>query len=120
MTIEKILLVDDSSTELKKLEGIVTSAGYTVITATSGGDAIEKIKSEMPDVIFCDIIMEDMNGFQVCRAVKSEDATKNIPIVLVSSKNEETDKVWGEEQGATAYITKPYTDDQILDQLKAL
>lgn len=116
----KILVVDDSTTEREKLEKIVAEAGYTVITAKNGAEALEMLKSDVPDAVFCDIIMGDMNGFQVCRAIKSSADTKDVPVVLVSSKNESTDKVWGEEQGATAYITKPYTKDQILDQLKAL
>lgn len=120
MSIRKVLVVDDVATDLKKLETIIAGAGYTVITASSGKDAIEKTKSMQPDAVFLDVIMPDMNGFQVCRAIKTDDATKRIPVVIVSSKGEKTDKVWGQEQGATAYITKPYTSDQIVTQLRAL
>jgi len=120
MAIKKVLIVDDSSTQLKQLEEIVSAAGYLTITADNGHDAIEMAKRENPDAMLLDIIMDDMNGFQVCRAITSDDATRHIPVVLVSSKKERTDVVWGKEQGAAAYITKPYTPDQILSELKAL
>ena len=120
MAISKVLVVDDSSTDLKNLSEICRSAGYQVITATSGKDAVEKAKSERPDAVLLDVIMPDMNGFQACRSITSSPETKNIPVILVSSKGEKTDKVWGEEQGAKAYVTKPYTPDQILGQLKGL
>src|SRR5688572_6761471 len=109
MSIRKVLVVDDSVTDLKKLEQIVVEAGYTVTTASSGKQALERIKNDSPDVVLLDIIMGDMNGFQVCRAITSDAATKNIPVVLVSSKKEKTDQVWGIEQGARAYVTKPFT-----------
>ncbi|MBE9516003.1 MAG: response regulator [Proteobacteria bacterium] len=120
MSIKKVLVVDDSSTELKRLEGIVSGAGYVTISATNGSDAIEMAKANKPDAILMDIIMDDMNGFQACRALTSDDQTKDIPVVLVSSKKEKTDKMWGEEQGARGFVVKPYTEDQILDQLKNL
>ncbi|HEY8555161.1 MAG TPA: response regulator [Burkholderiales bacterium] len=120
MSIRKVLIVDDSATDLKKLEQIVAGAGYTVITATSGKEALERVKADRPDAVLLDIIMNDMNGFQVCRAITSDEATKNTPVVLVSSKREKTDQVWGVEQGARAYVTKPFTPEQILNQLRAL
>jgi twitching motility two-component system response regulator PilH len=120
MTIRKILIVDDSATDLKNLEQIVSAAGYQVISATSGKDAVAKAKSEHPDAILLDVIMPDMNGFQACRSLTKDAETKNIPVILVSGKGEKTDKVWGGEQGARAYVTKPYTPDQILNQLRAL
>ena len=120
MAIRKVLVVDDSATDLKKLEQIVAEAGYTVITATSGREALERVRIDRPDAVLLDIVMNDMNGFQVCRAINADAATKDIPVVLVSSKKEKTDRVWGVEQGARAYVTKPYTADQILDQLRDL
>ena len=120
MAIHKVLVVDDSATDLKKLEQIVSDAGYTVITASSGKKALERAERDQPDAVLLDIIMNDMNGFQVCRAISSGQTTRNIPVVLVSSKREKIDQAWGQEQGARGYITKPYTTDQILDQLQAL
>ena len=120
MAIRKVLCVDDSATDLKNLEQICSGAGYQVVTATSGKDAVAKAKSEHPDAILLDVIMPDMNGFQVCRAITHDAATKDIPVILVSSKGEKTDKLWGAEQGAKGYVTKPYTPDQLLGELKAL
>lgn len=120
MSIKKVLIVDDVTTELKKLEEIVSQAGYTVITAANGRDAVDKARSMNPDAVLLDVIMPDMNGFQVCRAIKADSTTRNIPVVIVSSKGEKTDRVWGQEQGAIGYITKPYTPDQIVTQLRAL
>jgi len=120
MSVKKVLVVDDSATDLKKLEQIVAEAGYTVITATSGKEALERVRNDHPDAVLLDIIMNDMNGFQVCRAITADAATKNIPVVLVSSKKEKTDQVWGVEQGARAYVTKPFTSEEILAQLRSL
>ncbi|OGI58813.1 MAG: two-component system response regulator [Candidatus Muproteobacteria bacterium RBG_19FT_COMBO_61_10] len=120
MAITKVLVVDDSITDLKNLEQIVSAGGYAVITAMSGKEAVEKTRSERPDAVLLDVIMPEMNGFQACRAITSDQATKDIPVILVSSKGEKTDKVWGAEQGARGYITKPFTSDQILNELRAL
>lgn len=120
MAIRKVLVVDDTATDLKRLEQIISGAGYTVITAASGKDAVDKAKNEQPDAVFLDVIMPDMNGFQVCRAIKTDASTKGIPVVIVSSKSEKADRVWGTEQGAQAYITKPYTSEQIVSQLLSL
>lgn len=117
---KKVLVVDDSATDLQKLSEIISGAGYNVVTASNGNDAVAKAKQEKPDAVFLDIIMGDMNGFQVCRAITSAEETKGIPVVLVSSKKEKTDEVWGREQGARSYVTKPYTPDQILKELKTL
>lgn len=120
MAVKKVLIVDDVATELKRLEQIVVDAGYTAITAVSGKDAIDKTRDQHPDAVLLDVIMPDMNGFQVCRAITTDTATKDIPVILVSSKGEKTDKVWGQEQGARGYVTKPFTPDQILKELRAL
>ncbi len=120
MAIRKVLVVDDSATDLKNLEQIVSGAGYLVITAKSGKEAVTKAKSEQPDAVLLDVIMPDMNGFQACRSITTDADTRNIPVILVSSKGEKTDKVWGMEQGAQGYITKPYTPDQVVTQLRAL
>ena len=120
MTIRKVLVVDDSTTDLKNLEQIVTAGGYQVITAKSGKEAVAKAKSDQPDAVLMDVIMDQMNGFQACRVLTGDPETKHIPVVLVSSKGEKTDKIWGAEQGAKSYVIKPFTRDQILGELKAL
>lgn len=119
MGIKKVLVVDDSATDLKNLEQICIAGGYDVITASGGLEAVAKANSENPDAVLLDVMMNDMNGFQVCRLLTSNEATQHIPIILVSSKVQQTDRIWGEQQGARAYITKPFTRDQILNQLRA-
>jgi twitching motility two-component system response regulator PilH len=120
MAIRKVLCVDDSATDLRNMEEICKGAGYQVVTAATGKDAVAKARSERPDAVLLDVIMPEMNGFQACRAITSDAATKDIPVVLVSSKGEKTDRLWGEQQGARGYITKPYTSEQLLNALKAL
>jgi twitching motility two-component system response regulator PilH len=120
MAIRKVLVVDDSATDLKNLEQFVSGGGYQVITAKSGKEAVAKTKSELPDAVLMDILMDDMNGFQACRTITSDPATKHIPVILVSSKGEKTDKIWGAEQGAKGYLVKPFTKEQILSEIKGL
>lgn len=120
MAIKKVLAVDDTNTDLKNMEQILSGAGYVVITARSGKEAVEKARSEHPDAVLLDVIMPEMNGFQACRAITTDPSTRDIPVILVSSKGEKTDKVWGQEQGARGYVTKPYTSDQLLNQLRSL
>lgn len=119
MAIKRVLVVDDSTTDLKNLEQICSAGGYEVITASGGVEAVAKANSEKPDAVLLDVMMNDMNGFQVCRLLTSNDATQHIPIILVSSKMQQTDRIWGEQQGAKAYITKPFTPEQILSELRA-
>jgi twitching motility two-component system response regulator PilH len=119
MAVRKILVVDDSPTDLVNIKNIVTEAGYIVVTATDGKDAVEKAKVEKPDLIFMDIIMPDMDGYAACRLLSNESATKDIPVVFVTSKKQKADKLWAQMQGGKAFIIKPYTADAIIDQLKA-
>jgi len=120
MAIRKVLVADDSTTDLKNMQQICSGAGYQVITAASGKEAVAKTKAERPDAVILDVIMPEMNGFQACRAITSDAETKSIPVILVSSKGEKTDKLWGQEQGARGYVTKPFTPDTLLKELQAL
>ena len=119
MAIRKILIVDDSSIDLLKLKDVVSSTGCVILTATSGVDAVKKAKAEMPDLIFMDIIMDEMDGFKACREIARDPKTKDIPVVFVTSKHNRADHIWAEKQGGKALISKPYTDEQILEQIKA-
>lgn len=119
MAINKVLVVDDSPSELSSITQIVSDAGCMVISASNGKEALEKAKSEHPDMIFMDIIMPEMDGYEATRHLSNDKDTRNIPIVFVSSKSQKADKLWGQMQGGKAYITKPYSSDQIIDQLKA-
>lgn len=118
MTINTIMVVDDSLDQLNKIQGIVSDAGFQSIAAQSGQEALKNAIEHQPDLIFMDIVMPDMDGFATCRELKKNAMTKNIPVIFVSSKDQEADKVWAQLQGAKAYITKPYTADQIIDQIK--
>ncbi|MEN8130233.1 MAG: response regulator [Pseudomonadota bacterium] len=117
---KKILVVDDSSTDLLRLKKVVSSTGYKVLTATSGYDAIRKAKSEKPSLIFMDIVMDEMDGYKACREISRDPEIKNIPVVFVSSKHNRADYIWAEKQGGKALISKPYSDEQIIQQIDAL
>lgn len=119
MANRKILIVDDTTAELVNLKTIVSAADCTVVTATSGKEAVAKAKSEKPGLIFMDIVMSDMDGYNACRDILNDPETKDIPIVFVSSKHQKADRIWAQKQGGRALITKPYTPEQILEQIKA-
>lgn len=118
MASQKILIVDDSSADLINLKTVVSKTNLLVISATSGSEAIAKAKSEKPDLIFMDIVMEEMDGYSACREIQNDPETSSIPIIFVSSKNQKVDQIWAKKQGGKGLISKPYTEDQILSQIK--
>ena len=118
MAIKKVLVCDDSNTDRANLERVVSATGCVVITAANGNEAVEKAKSEQPDLIFLDIIMPEMDGFETCRLLTNDPATKNIPVIFVTSKAHKADRVWAQMQGGKDLVTKPYTDDDIVDKLQ--
>ena len=120
MTIKKIMVVDDSPTERAFMEGLLKKRGYEVLTADSGEIAIERAKSEMPDLILMDVVMPGLNGFQATRAITREERTKHIPVIICTTKDQETDKIWGLRQGAKDYMTKPVNEADLLEKIKAL
>jgi twitching motility two-component system response regulator PilH len=120
MRIKKILVVDDSPTDLAHIQSIVADAGCMALTASNGQEALDKARTEKPDLIFLDIIMPDHDGFGTCRKLTSDNDTKGIPVVFVTSKNQKADRLWAQMQGAKGYIIKPYAADAIIDQIKAL
>jgi len=115
----KILIVDDSSAELASLRTIVQDLGWSSVTASSGAEAMAKAVSEKPNLILMDIVMPDMDGFEACRQLQADQATRSIPIVFVSSKSQKADQMWAKMQGAKALIPKPITSAAIADALKA-
>jgi len=119
-SIRKILIADDSNTERLNLLQILEAAGFQVITAHSGNEAKVLAESELPDLIMLDIIMDDGDGYQACRALKRNAATQHIPIIMVSSKSNPVDQQWAAKLGANAYIIKPYTEADVLQQIAAL
>jgi twitching motility two-component system response regulator PilH len=120
MTIKKILVVDDSPTERYVLNDILTKAGYEVVACNSGEDAIAKVKLIRPDLILMDVVMPGLNGFQATRAISRDAETADIPIFMCTSKNQETDKIWGMRQGARDYVVKPVVKDELLAKIAAL
>jgi twitching motility two-component system response regulator PilH len=117
MSINTVLLVDDMADQLAQIKAIVSSKGLQTITAQSGKEALVKAKESKPDLIFMDVVMPEMDGFATCRELKSDSATKDIPVIFVSSKDQEADKVWAQMQGSKAYITKPYNAEEIIKHL---
>ncbi|MFK5893451.1 MAG: response regulator [Pseudomonadota bacterium] len=119
MAISKIMVVDDSTVDLLNLKNIVSDAGYQVVTANSGQEAIDKSTTEMPDLIFMDVVMQQMDGYQACREITHNGSTKHIPIIFVTSKGQKADVMWAEMQGGKSLVQKPYTPAQIIEQINA-
>ena len=120
MNAPKVLIVDDSATDLSNLKQIVGKASQQVFTATSGEEAIRKAEAEHPSIIFLDIVMDGIDGYRACREISRNPSTQDIPIVFISSKNQKADAMWALKQGGKALISKPYSENQILDQIAAL
>jgi len=109
-----VLVVDDSPTDRQLLTTLLQKEGYVVTTAVDGEDALEKVAAERPPLIVLDIILPKMNGYQVLRQLKNAPETRDIKVILVSSKSQEADRFWGLKQGADDYIAKPYPDEMLL------
>ncbi|HNO74624.1 response regulator [Nitrosomonas mobilis] len=120
MIINTILVIDDSPTDRHILSRMLTKGGYQVGTAESGEEGVLKIKQYMPDLVLMDVVMPGINGFQATRMLARDDETRHIPVILCTSKDQETDKIWGLRQGARAYITKPVSIDDLLQKIKNL
>lgn len=115
-----ILVVDDNATDLARLEKLLAANGYQVTTAGNGDAALAAAKRSRPDAVLMDVNMPGMDGFAATRALRADDATKDIPVVLVTAKDQKADKAWGQMLGARGYITKPYTDEQVLSAVRAI
>ena len=120
MPVKTILVVDDSPTERHVLVELLTRKGYQVLTAESGEEGIEKAKSEQPDLVLMDVVMPGLNGYQATRTLTRDDETKNIPVIVCTSKGQETDKIWGLRQGALDYLVKPINPEELLAKIAAL
>lgn len=120
MPIQKILIVDDSPTERYVLSDFLLAHGYTVMTADSGEDALEKIKIEPPHLVLMDVVMPGQNGFQATRAIARNPLTQHLPVIICTSKNQETDRIWGMRQGAHDYLVKPIDQQLLLKKITAL
>ncbi|MDH5204929.1 MAG: response regulator [Hylemonella sp.] len=114
---KKILIVDDALVDRQNLERIVLDSGHLAVLAESGAQALQRAKSDKPDLILMDVNMPDMDGFATTRALKADAETKDIPVVFVTAKDQKADKAWGQILGAKGYIAKPYTREQIVAQI---
>ncbi|MCM5678738.1 response regulator [Schlegelella sp. S2-27] len=119
MPVKKILLVDDSKTELHFLSELLTKKGYTVRTAENGEEAMRRLAEDKPDLILMDVVMPGQNGFQLTRAITRDPNFADVPVIMCTSKNQETDKVWGMRQGARDYVVKPVDADELIAKIRA-
>jgi twitching motility two-component system response regulator PilH len=119
MAIQKILVVDDSKTELHFLSDLLGKRGFTVRTAENGEEAMRRLAEEKPDLILMDVVMPGQNGFQLTRAITRDPRFAGVPVIMCTSKNQETDRVWGMRQGARDYIVKPVNAEELLAKIKA-
>ena len=109
----RILIVDDSPSQLMGIRRIVEKLGHEALTAEDGAAGVEAAKRELPDLILMDVVMPNLNGFQATRSISREPTTKHIPVILVTTKDQETDRMWGMRQGARAYLTKPFSEEEL-------
>lgn len=115
-----VLIVDDSQTLRQMLSDLLREQGIKVVEATNGMEAKERIQSKAPDLVITDLIMPQMNGYELCRWIKNEPTTQSIPVLICSTKSEEFDRYWGMKQGADAYITKPFHPPELLKTVRQL
>ncbi len=120
MTIRNVLVVDDSPTERYHLVEILRKNGFVTDTAENGEEGVIKAKAIHPDLILMDVVMPGMNGFQVTRTLSRDPVTKDIPVIMCTSKDQETDRLWGMRQGAVAYLVKPVVATELLEKIRSL
>lgn len=114
-----ILIVDDSPTEVFQMKKALEQAGFRIEAAADGAEAIRKAREMHPDLIFMDIVMPGMDGFRATRTLANDPATRSIPVIMVTSKSEESDRVWGMRQGAVDFLVKPVTPAQLREKAQA-
>lgn len=114
----KVMVVDDAMSDVKLMESILRGAGFHVVSYGDGEGLEEKVVTERPDVLLLDIVMPKRSGYEVLRSLKKDAVTRSTPVVLVSSKNQSSDEVWGRRQGADEYLGKPFTPDQLVSMVR--
>ncbi len=119
MPIRKILVIDDSATDQQYLRELLTGRGFQVISASGGEEGLAKAKSEKPDLVLMDVVMPGLNGFQATRQLSQDEATRHIPVIICTTKHQETDRIWGMKQGARDYVTKPVDGAELLAKIAA-
>ena len=118
--VRTLLVVEDNQIDRTRLVKVLSDAGYEVSTAENGLQAIDQVKRNKPEAILMDINMPEMDGFAATRALRGDKDTKHIPVILVTAKDQKADKAWGQMLGAKGYVTKPFTDEQLLEQIRLL
>ena len=116
----RILIVDDSPSQLMGIQRIVEKLGHQTLTAEDGAAGVEVAKAELPDLILMDVVMPNLNGFQATRTLSRDATTKHIPVILVTTKDQDTDRMWGLRQGAKAYLTKPFSEDELAEVIERI
>ena len=115
-----VLIVDDSPTEVHVLSGYLQKNGFETAAASDGREGIDKARELKPDLVLMDVVMPGMNGFQATRELARDPATGSIPVIMVTTKGEQTDKIWGMRQGAVEYLVKPVTETQLVEKVRAV
>jgi twitching motility two-component system response regulator PilH len=115
-----VMIVDDSSALREMIAGLLSNAGMTILEAKDGLEAQQKLQASTPDLVVLDIVMPNMNGYELCRWIKNNPGTQDVPVVICSSKGEEFDRYWGMKQGADAYISKPFRPNEMVETVKQL
>ncbi|MCA3212173.1 MAG: response regulator [Burkholderiales bacterium] len=117
---KKVLIVDDSPTERYFLNELLTKNGFAVTQAENAEDAVDKLRNGVPDLILLDVVMPGQNGFQLTRQLSRDPATQAVPIIICTSKNQQTDRIWALRQGARDFVTKPVRPEELLEKIAAL
>jgi len=120
MAIKNVLVVDDSPTDTHVLTEMLTKNGYSVITASSGEEGIETARAQRPDLVIMDVVMPGMSGFEATRAIAKDKETGGIPVIICTTKDQETDKAWGLRQGASDYVVKPVQEAELMSKIGAI
>lgn len=117
---KKLLIVDDSPVELHLLKNICSKLGFTIIEAEDGETGYAKAVEHRPDIVLMDVVMPGMNGFQATRKIVSSEGLQDVPVIMCTSKGQPTDKIWGQRQGAKAYVVKPVNEEELVSEIKRL
>ena len=115
-----ILIIDDSPTELHLFQNMLEKGGFETLVADSGEDGIRQAEASRPDCILMDVVMPGMNGFQATRKLTHDPRTSSIPVIMITTKDQETDKIWGMRQGAVEYIVKPIGQKELVQKIKTV
>ena len=114
----RVLIVDDSPTEIFQISNVLTRNGYDIVTAASAEQGLKMAREQMPDLVLMDIVMPGLNGYQATRQLSRDPQTGAIPVIILTTKNQETDRVWGERQGAKGFLTKPVDEALLVATMK--